>query len=1619
MKAMRKRAISICTMVAVMASTLLGSQSVGIVGAAAKVKVTYVNPPIAQLTLKTGEKYRLKINLSDKKKKKEVRFSSSNGKVVKVTQKGVIRGVKKGKATVSIRDKKKKIGKIKVVVVKKLKKVKKITINHKKATIEKGDNLQVKAVVAPQKATVKKVVYVSSNTKVATVNKTGKVVGKSVGTAKITVYAADGRGAKTSCTVTVQDKVTGNGTEETGSKGSSVTNNTPVPITTPSVAPQQTPASTKKPFQGPSEVEIIQGDISLFSADMTPSIYIDDTAEDAKGLTRVADSFAKDVELVSGVKGNVIHDVKEGSRTTIVAGVIGDNKVIDDYIAEGSLDVSEIQGKWESYQITTLKDERKDGKNLIVVAGSDKRGAIYGIYHISELMGVSPWAYWGDVVTPQVGEMTLSSEQLNVTSKEPSVKYRGIFLNDEAPSLTGWTKEKFDGYNEEFYEKVYELILRLKGNYLWPAMWSNCFSVDGTDDEGIANAKLADEYGVVMGTSHHEPMCRAGNEWSQNLNKYIAPSDREDGEGSGYYWNYDLFPDELARFWEDGVIRNKPFENVYTIGMRGEADSAMEMSADTFKKIITTQKSILEKQNLSDEPNVLVLYKEIEKMWYEGDGTGESIAQWDGLDDTTIMLCEDNFGNMRTLPTAENRDRKAGWGMYYHFDYHGGPRSYEWVNTVPLQKTWEQMSMAYDYGVDEMWIVNVGDLKPMEMNISYFLDMAYDFETWGTENKGSADEYTKKWVQQQFGKELDESEQADVVDIMTEYLNINGCRKPEIVMSNTYQVTGYNEAMTMLERCQKLMDKSETYMDSISDEMKAAYFQLVHYPAVASANVNQMQIYAALNEFYYNQDSVAANLYGKLMGEAIARDKELTDTYNNDMYQVGDKWKKMMSSPHVGYGNWNSEGWSYPQPQWVTTKAKSILKVSVEDDKEAYGEGSCSLPEFTSTNQEKYWVSVSNGGGITYDYTVTTSEDWIQCSKKSGTVTLQDMFAVGIDWSKVKENKVGKITITGADASVDIAVTAKVTDVSGLDEKTYVEEHDIISIDVSNYTDKKAGEEGADFAILKHYGKSNVAAKAYPTTKRFENYAQAPYLEYKIYVDSDGEYTLQTYTAPSNNVDWNEVTLRYGISVDGGEITTVDTVDKTVFVAGDHNNSNWSKGVMDNIRIASSKVSLTKGIHTLRFYAKDPALVLEKIVVYSGELKPSYLGPKESYYVGKEGAGTCYIPEYNDICYNLPGMVPVKAETTEYPVVLTTEGDYQYKLTATGESNGEVEVYVGKELVGTVNITGEGTYEVGEKTAVIGVSAISYVVTKGTVNISSIKASKKKEIMDNPVYLSASSGNAEYAYDGDEDTIWTPTTEDMEDGETSITVDFVDRYTVDHFEISGVAKGMTSYDVQLYDEGQFKTVFTGTRIDSGKAVYIQGKEEYKGSKMRLVFHGGTPKIEEVLVTPYVNWASEDKITLIGHDKKGAECDIPNTVMDGDRITKALESGTMGSGSDIVMEFTAPRKVNAVNVISQQESETATPGTGVIPNAQMTSNRAQTTYSAYYYENGKWILGGKVTQSDENKRKVLNTIEFAKEVTTEKVKVVINTSYWVRIVELEPMYQYQNSLSTLVEAKKAQ
>jgi len=572
------------------------------------------------------------------------------------------------------------------------------------------------------------------------------------------------------------------------------------------------------------------------------SIQVDPA--DWAGVARAAGDLRADLERVLGAT--------PPSGKKILVGTLGRSPAIDKLAAEGKIDVSGVRGQWEAYDIETVGD-------TLVIAGSDKRGAIFGLYEISEQIGVSPWTWWADV--PVAHKEALFVAAGRHYGKPPAVKYRGIFLNDEAPALSGWAKEKFGTLDHRFYEKLFELILRLRGNFLWPAMWDNAFNEDDP-----LNPKIADEFGIVMSTSHHEPMLRSQQEWKRH--------------GSGD-WNYATNGGVLRKFWAEGVRRNKDYESVVTLGMRGDGDKPMtasEQDADTklLERIVADQRKILAQEvnpDVTKVPQVWALYKEVQ-IYYE---KGMRVP-----DDVTLLWCDDNWGDIRRLPTPEERKRSGGAGIYYHFDYVGDPRNYKWINTNQISKVWEQMHLAREYGADRLWVVNVGDLKPMEFPIEFFLSMARDPERWPKEKLG---EFTEDWAAREFGR----AHAAEIADIVTRHDRYIARRKPELLAPDTFSVTNYHEADRVVADYRKLLADAERIGKELPPEMQDAYFELVLHPVKAADIITELYVAAGKNQ----ADKVRT---------LFAADQALTDHYNHML--AGGKWDHMMDQTHIGYIGW-------------------------------------------------------------------------------------------------------------------------------------------------------------------------------------------------------------------------------------------------------------------------------------------------------------------------------------------------------------------------------------------------------------------------------------------------------------------------------------------------------------------------------------------------------------------------------------------------------------------------------------------------------------------------------------------------------------------------------------------
>ena len=548
----------------------------------------------------------------------------------------------------------------------------------------------------------------------------------------------------------------------------------------------------------------------------------------------------------------------------ILVGTVGVNKQIDQWVKKGVL--RDLKGKTEKYIIKTIGEQ-------LVIAGSDKRGTVFGIYELTKQMGVSPWYYWADVPIEQHEALYIKKGEY--TDGEPAVRYRGLFLNDEAPCLTTWVKNTFGtNYGDHrFYEQVFELILRLKGNFLWPAMWGWAFYADDPE-----NSKVADEMGVIMGTSHHEPMARNHQEYARHRKDWGA-------------WNYETNKENLDRFFREGIERMKGTDDIVTIGMRGDGDEAMSANADTklLENIIDNQRRII--KEVTGKPaekttQVWALYKEVQDYY----DAGLRVP-----DDVMILISDDNWGDIRRVPTAAERKRKGGWGIYYHVDYVGAPRNTKWLNVTQTQQMFEQLSLAYDFGIERMWILNVGDLKPMEYPITLFMDMAWSPKDYTVQ---TVTDHTRNFFRSVFCNCVAE-EAADIYNQNCQYM---ARVTPEMLDARTYNIeTG--EWKQVADEYQRLELRALRLYEKVPAEARDFYRQLILFPVQAMANLYDMYYAQAMNQYLAASKNPDANLWAERVRETFRRDSLLCAAYNTDI--AGGKWNGMMIQKHIGYRSWN------------------------------------------------------------------------------------------------------------------------------------------------------------------------------------------------------------------------------------------------------------------------------------------------------------------------------------------------------------------------------------------------------------------------------------------------------------------------------------------------------------------------------------------------------------------------------------------------------------------------------------------------------------------------------------------------------------------------------------------
>lgn len=646
------------------------------------------------------------------------------------------------------------------------------------------------------------------------------------------------------------------------------------------------------------------------------SVLVDPGADPA--VRHAADGFAGDLERVSGAKAARTATLAGVHGPVVLIGVLGQSPAIDALVKAGKIQPQDVAGEWEAFRQIVVDNPAPGVSRALVIVGSDRRGAVYGAYDLSEKIGVSPWHWFADVPVARQANLFVTAGSRR---DQPRVRYRGFFINDEAPSFSTWAQKKFGGANAKAYAHIFELELRLKGNYLWPAMWAP----RAFNDDDPQNKVLADEMGIVMGTSHHEPMTRAQDEWYRNTA----------GGVTGGKWDYSTNAANLRAFWRGGIERmmskgdGKGYESLVTVGMRGDGDEPMAEGTATklLEGIVADQRRIIAEvtgRPAEQQPQVWALYKEVQDYYDHG---------MQVPDDVTLLFSDDNWGQIRRLPDLGAAPRKGGYGVYYHFDYVGGPRNYKWLNTNQIEKSWQQMDLAWQRGARALWIVNVGDLKPMEYPLSFFLKQAWNPEAMTPEALAA---YPEQWATEQFGATQGKA----IGALLTRYSQLAARRKPELIDASSFALgTGAGPRLdggefgAMVGEWDVLEREMRVAKARVPASGQDSFFQLVEHPIAAMANLYRLYYAVAWNRRLAGAGDARANGFADQAEAAFAKDQALSDRYHAI---AGGKWDGMMLQTHIGYTSWQQpEKQVMPEVKRVAGSAAPIRFASQPIAREA------------------------------------------------------------------------------------------------------------------------------------------------------------------------------------------------------------------------------------------------------------------------------------------------------------------------------------------------------------------------------------------------------------------------------------------------------------------------------------------------------------------------------------------------------------------------------------------------------------------------------------------------------------------------------------------------------------
>ena len=944
---------------------------------------------------------------------------------------------------------------------------------------------------------------------------------------------------------------------------------------------------------------------TLASPRQTAAILYD--ASDAAVVKRAAELFAAEVEAVTGRRPQVTSATGETGPAVIV-GTVGGSALIRRLSEAGKIDTAPLEGAWERYLIQTVANPLPGIRKALVIAGSDRRGAAYGLFTLSELIGVSPWYWWADV--PVKKHAALHVDAPPTYSQTPSVRYRGIFLNDEDWGLTPWASQTFEpergNIGPRTYAKVCELLLRLKANYLAPAM----HPVSTSFNQIPENKLVADTFAIVMGSTHCEPLLlNTASEWDTQT---MGP------------WNYDKNKEGINRVLTQRVRENSPYENVYTLALRGLHDGAMSTTLPMHEKVRMLQQALLDQRQILAEnidrpvetvPQAFTPYKEVLEIYSNG---------LELPDDVTIVWPDDNYGYMKRLSGVREQRRTGRSGVYYHVSYLGVPHSYLWFSTTPPSLMYEELRKAYDTTADRLWLLNCGDLKGSEMQVSLFLDMAWDIGRFTADNVVT---YPARWLAGIFGEAY-----YDRLEAMTrEHLRLAFPRKPEYMgwgyhwnrfdhnceqLTDTdFSFTNYDEAPRRLEAYRKLGARAEALLHEIGDEARPAFYQLVYYPLRGAELMNRMTLGGQRNRWYARQGRAATNAVRDEVQRCYDSLQVITRGYNS---LLGGKWNHMMSMRQ----NYDGVSAYFNLPHLATHDAagapRLALQVAGEDVTGA--RAFHALPAFDNYLRRTYPVEIYNRGGGTLAWTAHASEPWVVLSKSAGKTADEERITVGIDWEKAPSGNAvpAQIVFRAGEQSEKVLVSLfnptapSRAELRGI----YVENNGCVSIPAAGCHRVRENDR-IKITAVEDLGIEGPALQLGDPTAPLQIFRSrdVPCAEYDFYAFDAGSVDVYTYVLPTFPLhadrdfrigENTNTDTKYSVQIDDGALATPSSSHVEYSQV-------WFESVLRNCAVNKSTLHIDKpGRHTLRIRVGDPGIVLQKIVLDFGGMKRSYLGPQST-----------------------------------------------------------------------------------------------------------------------------------------------------------------------------------------------------------------------------------------------------------------------------------------------------------------------------------------------------------------------------------------------------------------------